>query len=122
MNASVRVENVAVKIMGREYVFACAPEERASLLECVARVDAKMNAIKSMGKLSAIDRIAVMAALTIASESMAPAASAFSSDVKSALENAPTAHRMESLSEEIRRFLEDVGARISGESRDLFSM
>ncbi|CAN5341203.1 hypothetical protein BH09PSE6_BH09PSE6_34210 [soil metagenome] len=67
--APIAVENVNVKIMGRDYSFACAPDERASLLECVGIVDRKMTAIKSMGKLSAIDRIAVMAALTIANES-----------------------------------------------------
>jgi cell division protein ZapA len=64
-------ESVRVKIMDRDYVFACAPEEKESLLRCVNLVDEKMNNIKSMGKLTQVDRIAVMAALMIASELMA---------------------------------------------------
>ena len=64
-------ESVKVKIMERDYVFACAPEEKESLLQCVALVDEKMSAIKNMGKLAQIDRIAVMAALMIANDLMA---------------------------------------------------
>ncbi len=64
-------ESVKVKIMDRDYVFACAPDEKESLLQCVALVDEKMSAIKNMGKLAQIDRIAVMAALMIANDLMA---------------------------------------------------
>jgi cell division protein ZapA len=65
MNA-LSPESVKVKIMDRDYVFACAPDEKESLMRCVALVDEKMNTIKNMGKLTQIDRIAVMAALTLA--------------------------------------------------------
>jgi cell division protein ZapA len=67
MNA-VSPESVKVKIMERDYIFVCAPDEKETLLSCVALVDEKMNAIKNMGKLTQIDRIAVMAALMIAND------------------------------------------------------
>lgn len=74
MNASptdTSSESVKVKIMDRDYVFACAPDEKESLMECVALVDAKMNAVKQMGRLVQVDRIAVMVALMLASDFMA---------------------------------------------------
>jgi len=57
-----------VKIMGREYRVACAPEERASLLAAVELVDAKMREIAQKTKTTIAERVAVMAALNIAHE------------------------------------------------------
>ena len=65
-------EQVTVKIMGREYAFVCEPDEKASLFECCDLVDSKMSAIRAHGRLSAQDRIAVMAALSLAQELAAP--------------------------------------------------
>jgi cell division protein ZapA len=75
MNA-ISPESVKVKIMERDYIFACAPDEKETLLRCVALVDEKMNAIKNMGKLTQIDRIAVMAALMMANELITKSATA----------------------------------------------
>jgi len=60
--------NIKINIMGREYSFACAPEEKESLLRCAALVDQKMQSIKTSSKLVQIDRIAVMAALMLAND------------------------------------------------------
>ncbi len=57
-----------VMILGREYRVACAEDERAALLEAVAFIDARMRDIRDSGKVSGVDRIAVMAALNIANE------------------------------------------------------
>ncbi|MGE5386985.1 MAG: cell division protein ZapA [Betaproteobacteria bacterium] len=63
-----------VKIMGREYRVACAPEERPALLAAVDLVDGKMREIAQKTKTTIAERVAVMAALNIAHEHLgAPA-------------------------------------------------
>lgn len=57
-----------VVIMGRTYKVACSDEEREALLSAVAYLDRKMTEIKTAGKVSGAERIAVMAALNIAHE------------------------------------------------------
>ena len=57
-----------VKIMGREYRVACAPDERAGLLAAVDLVDNKMREIAQRTKNTIAERVAVMAALNIAHE------------------------------------------------------
>jgi cell division protein ZapA len=57
-----------VVIMGRSYKVACSDEERDALLSAVAYLDRKMTEIKTAGKVSGAERIAVMAALNIAHE------------------------------------------------------
>jgi cell division protein ZapA len=57
-----------VSILGREYRVACREDERDALLQAVAHVDSRMREIRDAGKVSGIDRIAVMAALNIANE------------------------------------------------------
>lgn len=57
-----------VKIMGREYRIACAPEERPALQSAVELVDARMRDIAQRTKNTIAERVAVMAALNIAHE------------------------------------------------------
>jgi cell division protein ZapA len=57
-----------VSILGREYKVACRESERAELMQAVALLDARMREIRDTGKVAAIDRIAVMAALNLAHE------------------------------------------------------
>ncbi|PKO85433.1 MAG: cell division protein ZapA [Betaproteobacteria bacterium HGW-Betaproteobacteria-12] len=63
-----------VKIMGREYRVACAPEEREALLAAVDLVDGKMREIAQRTKSTIAERVAVMAALNIAHEYLAGSA------------------------------------------------
>lgn len=63
-------KSIDISILGRSYRIACEENERAGLLEAVAYLDGKMAAIKKSGKVSGTDRIAVMAALNIAHESL----------------------------------------------------
>ena len=135
MNAPIQSENVNVKIMGRDFAFACAPDEKQSLLECVALVDEKMNAIKALGKLTAIDRIAVMAALTIASDMLAlrsasTSTAASASNVRqgnasietdeSLLEIGSVASRMQLTNEAIDRFLDRMRPQLGIKQDELF--
>lgn len=62
------MEQINVKILGRDYRLAVQPEERDNLLESVRLVDEKMRGIRDSAKVSGVDRIAVMAALQLAHE------------------------------------------------------
>ena len=68
MEANDRATQLDVTILGREYRVACAAGEREALLQAVAYLDSRMREIRDTGKVSGIDRIAVMAALNIANE------------------------------------------------------
>ena len=68
MSADSRQVQLDVLILGREYRIACADDERDALMLAVSHVDARMREIRDAGKVTAIDRIAVMAALNMANE------------------------------------------------------
>ena len=57
-----------VTIMGQPYKLACKEGEEGALREAVSYLDAKMCAIRDMGKIKGNDRIAVMAALGVTAE------------------------------------------------------
>lgn len=61
-------EPITVAIMDREYQFACQPEERKALKQAAAFLDERMRAIRSAGRLMALERIAVMTALNLSDE------------------------------------------------------
>jgi len=63
-----RTVQLDIKILGREYKVACKEHERADLLEAVGFLDQRMHEIKEGGKITGVDRIAVMAALNLANE------------------------------------------------------
>ncbi|MBF22918.1 MULTISPECIES: cell division protein ZapA [Alcaligenaceae] len=62
------MERVDISILGREYSLACEPAEKQALLDAVKFVDQRMLAVKSSGKISSNERIAVMASIQIAAE------------------------------------------------------
>ena len=57
-----------VSILGRDYKVACKESERAELMQAVSLLDERMREIRDTGKVAAVDRIAVMAALNLANE------------------------------------------------------
>ena len=61
-------DTIEVSLLGRTYRVACDEGERESLMEAVAYLDAKMNEIRTAGKVMGAERIAVMAALNVAHE------------------------------------------------------
>ncbi len=61
-----KAERVEVEILDRNYQLSCPPEEKELLMECVRLVDTRMRQVKTQSKLQGADRIAVMAALTLA--------------------------------------------------------
>jgi cell division protein ZapA len=57
-----------VLIMGQPYRLACREGEQQTLREAVQYLDGKMCALRDSGKVKGTDRIAVMAALSVAAE------------------------------------------------------
>ena len=66
MNADAK--GMQISIMGREFRVSCTPDEEKGLLEAVDYLNRKMQEIKEQGKVSGLDRIAIMAALNISHE------------------------------------------------------
>jgi cell division protein ZapA len=62
------VNTLDVTILDREFRVACPAEERAGLLDAVTFLDRKMREIRDAGKITSMERIAIMAALNIAHE------------------------------------------------------
>lgn len=59
---------VAVRLLDKEYLVACTPEERPGLLAAAALLDSKMREVRSAARSAALDRVAVLAALNLAHE------------------------------------------------------
>ena len=60
--------HVNVKILEKEYQISCKADERAALLDSAELLESKMRQIRESGKVTGLDRIAVMAALNMANE------------------------------------------------------
>ena len=60
--------HVNVKILDKEYQVSCPANEKAALLDSAELLHDKMAEIRNSGKVTGIDRIAVMAALNLANE------------------------------------------------------
>ena len=56
---------ITVRILNREYQFACEDDERSSLLSAADYLDKTMHDIKNKNSTMSSDKIALMAALNI---------------------------------------------------------
>ncbi len=65
---SAEPKGLQISIMGREFRVACGPDEQKELLQAVEYLNRKMLEIKEQGKITGLDRIAIMAALNISHE------------------------------------------------------
>ncbi|MDW8480123.1 MAG: cell division protein ZapA [Xanthomonadales bacterium] len=62
-------EAVAVRVLERDYLVACEPEQRPRLLEAAALLDGRMRELRAgVRSVPPMDRLAVLAALNLASE------------------------------------------------------
>jgi len=59
---------LSVRILEKEYLVACSPEERTELLDSAEFLNGRMREIRDSGKIVGLDRVAVMAALNLAHE------------------------------------------------------
>lgn len=62
---------VSVTIMDREFLLACTPEERPSLLAAASHLDEKMRDVRSRSRGAGIERVAILTALNITHELLA---------------------------------------------------
>jgi len=93
-----------VTILGREYKFACKESERAELMQAVALLDKRMREIRDQGKVAAIDRIAVMAAVNLAHD-LLRARSADSASAPVPVDAARAQRRIQSMQSAIDQLL-----------------
>jgi cell division protein ZapA len=59
---------VSVRILEKEYQFACPSEEQNDLIRSAEYLNARMKQIRDVGSVVGTDRIAVMAALNLAND------------------------------------------------------
>jgi cell division protein ZapA len=57
---------ISVRILNREYQFACQEDERSSLLAAADHLDKAMQEIKNMNSTMSTEKITLMAAMNIA--------------------------------------------------------
>lgn len=70
------MEQIDVRILDRDYKLAVSEHERQKLVDAASMVDAKMRSIRDAGRISGLERIAVMAALQLAHELLGASAGA----------------------------------------------
>ena len=61
-------ELVSVRILDREFKVMCQPGERRGLMEAALFLDGQMREIRESGKLTSMEKIAMMCALNLADE------------------------------------------------------
>lgn len=61
-------DGVTISIFGKEFMIACADDERDDLLAAANYLDKKMREIHGTGKVIGTERCAIMAGLNIANE------------------------------------------------------
>lgn len=59
---------VTIRVLDKEYMVSCPPEERESLVESAKLLDRRMRETRDGGKVLGTERMAVMAALNIVHE------------------------------------------------------
>jgi cell division protein ZapA len=89
-------EPVSVSILDREYLIACTPEEHAGLIAAASYLDAKMREIRAGARSANLDRIAVLAALTMAHELLGI-------KQRESNESAQLAHHLQALNAKLER-------------------
>lgn len=57
-----------ISLLGRQYVFACSPEEQDKLERAARYLDKAMTGIHAQNNLLGTERVAIMAALNIVNE------------------------------------------------------
>lgn len=68
MSEESKSNTMTISLMGKKYCIKCPPEKMLDLQEAALFLDKKMQEIRNSGKLVAIEKIAVIAALNVAHE------------------------------------------------------
>ena len=59
---------VTIKILDKEYMVSCPPDEREALLESAKLLNSRMREVRDGGKVLGTERMAVMTALNVIHE------------------------------------------------------
>ena len=59
---------ITIRVLDKEYVVACPPEEKDALIESARDLDARMRQLRDGGKVLGIERMSVMTALNLVHE------------------------------------------------------
>lgn len=62
---------VALRLIDREFLIACAPEERDGLIEAASLLDRKMRELRANARAPSFERLAVLAAVSMTHELLA---------------------------------------------------
>lgn len=62
---------VTVRLIDREFLIACAPEEREDLIDASAYLERKMRELRANARTSGFERLAVLAAISVTHELIA---------------------------------------------------
>lgn len=108
--AADRTVQLDITLVGREFKVGCKEHERAELMEAVTLLDTRMREIRDGGKIAAVDRIAVMAALNLANELLrerraAPAPAVPASVAAANVDDAHAQRRIQSMQSAIDQVL-----------------
>lgn len=68
MNTQTQSQSIVIHIMGKDYHVVCREDEQETLLDSAQKLDAQMHHIRDTGKVSGLDKIAIMAALNLTHE------------------------------------------------------
>lgn len=68
MSTSGNNDPVALRLIDREFLIACAPEEREGLVEAAALLDRKMRELRANARAPSFERLAVLAAVSMTHE------------------------------------------------------
>ncbi|MET0281307.1 MAG: cell division protein ZapA [Steroidobacteraceae bacterium] len=66
--SDVPAEPVSIRILEKEYLIACPPEERQDLQQAATLLNARLKEIRDGARTMASDRLMMMAALNIAND------------------------------------------------------
>lgn len=58
-------EPVALRLIDREFLIACSPEDREGLVEAASVLDRQMRELKANAKAPSFERLAVLAAISV---------------------------------------------------------
>ncbi|BFI97283.1 MAG: hypothetical protein RSP_27930 [Rhodanobacter sp.] len=104
---------VALRLIDREFLIACAPEEREGLVEAAALLDRKMRELRANARAPSFERLAVLAAVSMTHELLALRKQQGGNGQQ-------TAHRLAALRQRLEFALESAGSTPHDSVADLF--
>ncbi len=69
--ADKTVDPVTLRLVDREFLVACQPDERDDLQDAAVYLDRKMRELRAHAKTTGFERLAVLAAISVTHELMA---------------------------------------------------